>query len=232
MTRRIPLAGTANTRDLGGYPIPGGYTAWGRTFRSDAPVDLTKGDVELLRKLGITTHIDLRTKDELQRRPSALALLPGFDYHHVDLCADMQMMPGSEEGVAVSYLEMTRQIRPMAEIFHIIAEAKGGLLFHCAAGKDRTGVVAAILLMLAGAGRAELLADYLLTAAYLREPLQKLIESDPDIPAYIVTPRIEYIERFLDRFLEAYGGARNYLNSIGIPEEEIKFITQRLTVLT
>jgi protein-tyrosine phosphatase len=144
----------------------------------------------------------------------------------------MRMMPDSEEGVAVSYFQMTEQVRPMAEIFHIIAQAKGGLLFHCAAGKDRTGVVAAILLMLAGVEQPELLADYILTAAYLREPIRKLTEADPDIPAYIVTPRIEFIERFLGSFLECYGDARNYLRSIGISEEETKFITQRLTVLT
>ncbi len=232
MTRRLPLSGTANTRDLGGYPVPGGCTVWGRTFRSDAPVDLTKEDVERLRTLGVTTHIDLRTRDEVERRPSALALMPGFSYHHVDLCADMQMMPDSEEGVARSYLEMTRQVRPMAEIFRLIARTEGGLLFHCAAGKDRTGVVAAILLMLVGAGRAELFADYILTAAYLREPVKKLTEADPDIPAYIVTPRIEYLEQFLNGFDAAYRNARSYLHFLGISEEETKLITQRLTVLT
>ena len=154
MRRRLPLRGTDNTRDLGGYPVPGGYTAWGRTFRSDAPVNLSAEDVELLRALGVTTHIDLRTREEVERRPSAVANLPGFTYHHVDLCACMQMMPDTEEGVAISYFEMTQQVEPMARIFRAIAKTQGGLLFHCAAGKDRTGVVAAILLMLAGAGEA------------------------------------------------------------------------------
>ena len=232
MIRRVPLDGTDNTRDLGGYPVPGGYTAWGRTFRSDAPMNLSAKDIATLRKLGITTHIDLRTADEVQRWPSAVAKLEGFRYHHVDLCACMQMLPESEEGVAASYLEMTRQVEPMARIFRIIAVAEGGLMFHCAAGKDRTGVVAAILLMLAGARREDLLADYILTAAYMREPVKKLAETDPDIPYYVLTPRVEYMESFLDRFLAAHLSARGYLESIGIPAEAIKFITQRLTVLT
>jgi len=230
--RRIPLDGTDNTRDLGGYPVPGGYTRWGRTFRSDAPVNLSAADVETLRRLGITTHIDLRTREEVERRPSAVANLEGFRYHHVDLCACMQMMPDSEEGVAVSYLEMAEQVGPMARIFRIIAHTEGGLLFHCAAGKDRTGVVAAILLMLAGAKKPDLLADYILTAAYMREPVRKFLETDPDIPAYIVTPKIEFMEAFLDRFLAAHSSARNYLETIGIPAEEIESITQRLTFLT
>ncbi len=232
MRRRIPLDGTDNTRDLGGYPVPGGYTAWGRTFRSDAPVSLSAADVETLRRLKITTHIDLRTADEVERWPSAVANLEGFRYHHVDLCACMQMLPESEAGVAASYLEMTGQAEPMARIFHIIANAEGGVMFHCAAGKDRTGVVAAILLMLAGVERADLLADYILTAAYMREPVKKLFETDPDIPYYILTPRVEYMEAFLDRFLAAHLDARGYLESIGIPMEEIKSITQRLTFLT
>lgn len=232
MRRRIPLHGTDNTRDLGGYPVPGGSTAWGRTFRSDVPANLSASDVETLERLGITTHIDLRTAEEVERRPSAVASREGFRYHHVDLCACMQMMPESEEGVAVSYLEMTQQAEPMARIFRIIAKAEGGLLFHCAAGKDRTGVVAAILLLLAGAERADLLADYILTAAYMREPVKKFIETDPDVPYYILTPRVEYMESFLDRFLEAHGSARAYLESIGILADEIKAITQRLTFLT
>jgi protein-tyrosine phosphatase len=230
--RRVPLDGTDNTRDLGGYPVPGGHTAWGRTFRSDAPMNLSPKDVEALRKLGITTHIDLRTADEVGRWPSAAANLEGIRYHHVDLCACMQMMPESEEGVAASYFEMTGQAEPMARVFRIIAKAEGGLLFHCAAGKDRTGVVAAILLMLAGAERADLLADYILTAAYMREPVKKLFETDPDIPYYVLTPRVEYMEAFLDRFLAAYGSAQGYLEGIGVSAEEIKSITQRLTFLT
>ena len=232
MIRRLPLTGTDNTRDLGGYPVPGGFTRWGMTFRSDAPVNLTREDVETLRKLGVSTHIDLRTLEEVERRPSAVTNLPGFRYHHVDLCACMQMMPDTEEGVAISYFEMTQQAEPMAHIFRIIAETEGGLLFHCAAGKDRTGVVAAILLMLAGANRDELLADYILTAAYMREPVKKFLAEDPDIPAYIVTPRIEYAEAFLDHFLGAYASAGAYLQSIGIPAEAIKSITKRLTLLT
>lgn len=232
MIRRLLLSGTDNTRDLGGYPVPGGITAWGRTFRSDAPVQLTREDVETLRWAGATTHIDLRTLEEVERRPSALQNMPGFHYHHVDLCACMQMMPDSAEGVPVSYFEMTQQFEPMARIFRIIAATEGGLIFHCTAGKDRTGVVAAILLLAAGAAREEVLADYILTAAYMREPIRKFLETDPDLPAYIIIPKVDFIDGFLDRFLAVYGDARKYLKSIGIKEEEINSITQRLTLLT
>lgn len=226
------LSGTDNTRDLGGYPVPGGVTAWGRTFRSDAPVQLTREDVETLLKAGATTHIDLRTLEEVERRPSALQNMPGFDYHHVDLCACMQMLPDSEEGVPVSYFEMTQQTEPMARIFRTIAAAEGGVFFHCTAGKDRTGVVASVLLLLAGAARDEVLADYILTAAYMREPIRKFLETDPELPAYIIIPKVDFIDGFLDRFLAVYGDARKYLKSIGISEEEINSITQRLTLLT
>jgi len=230
--RRFLLSGTANTRDLGGYPVPGGATVWGRTFRSDAPVSLTAEDVGRLRAAGITTHIDLRTLEEVERRPSALQNMPGFEYHHVDLCAAMQMLPETEAGVAESYLEMTRQTGPMARIFGLIAATRGPLLFHCTAGKDRTGVVAAILLMLAGVPREEIMADYILTAAYMREPIRKFLEADPDLPAYIIIPKVDFIEGFLDGFAAAYGDARGYLASIGVSAEEINSITQRLTVLT
>lgn len=232
MIRRLLLSGTDNTRDLGGYPIPGGVTAWGRTFRSDAPVQLTREDVETLRRVGATTHIDLRTLEEVQRRPSALQNMPGFHYHHVDLCASMPMLPDSEEGVPASYFEMSQQFEPMSRIFRVIASAEGGVFFHCTAGKDRTGVVAAILLLLAGARRDDILADYILTAGYMRRPIQKLLEADPDLPSYIIIPKVEFIDGFLDRFLAAYGDARRYLKSIGISEEETNSITQRLTLLT
>ncbi len=104
----------------------------------------------------------------------------------------MQMLPESEAGVPSTYFEMTCQSEPMARVFRI-AGAKDGVFFHCTAGKDRTGVVTAILLMLAGVSRADLLAGYLLTTAYLREPLKKYLKTDPDVPAIIV-PKVEYME--------------------------------------
>ena len=153
--------------------------------------------METLRRVGATTHIDLRTLEEVQRRPSALQNMPGFHYHHVDLCASMPMLPDSEEGVPASYFEMSQQFEPMSRIFRVIASAEGGVFFHCTAGKDRTGVVAAILLLLAGARREDILADYILTAGYMRRPNQKLLEADPDLPSYIIIPKVEFIDGFL-----------------------------------
>jgi protein-tyrosine phosphatase len=232
MMRRLVLKGTANTRDLGGYPAAGGMTAWGRTYRSDAPCGLAQADVETLLAFGITTHIDLRTDDELAHRPSSLKDAPGFCYHPVDLCRQIACIPDEEAGVSDLYFEMTRQTGQMARIFAIIAEAKGGVLFHCTAGKDRTGVVAAILLMLAGVSRQDILADYMITGAYLREALMNMVKGDPDIPAFIVSARIEYMEGFLDRFLQAHASARAYLSGLGLCPAQIDSITKRLTLLT
>ena len=98
--------------------------------------------------LGITTVVDLRSKEEIERKPDPLAQEPGIRYLHCPLAGDGRV-PAPDE-VPLSYMEMADGTGQMAGALQAITEAPQAVLFHCTAGKDRTGVVAALLLWVAG----------------------------------------------------------------------------------
>ena len=154
--RRILLCGMENLRDLGGYPLAGRgserFTRWGSLYRGDLPKQVTQADRQHLRELGITTVVDLRSKEEIERKPDPLAQEPGIRYLHCPLAGDGRV-PAPDE-VPLSYMEMADGTGQMAGALRAIAEAPQAVLFHCTAGKDRTGVVAALLLWLAGVSEA------------------------------------------------------------------------------
>lgn len=224
--RRIPLTGTENTRDLGGYPLPEGkMTAFGRFLRSGVPNGLTQKDEALLLDMGITTIIDLRSGPELTRTPCHFAKTPGFFYHHLPLSGGDVMMGGADR-VPLSYMEMTT-CKNMPGIFQTIAHAPGGCLYHCTAGKDRTGTVSAILLLLAGVCHEDIVADYMVTQIYLERLIKELARM-PDLPAYIVRSQPEYMQEFLFLFHTKHVSAESYLKEIGLTAKEIESIKCKL----
>ena len=174
MLRRIPLGTMLNLRDLGGYPIAGGgCTAWGRMLRGDNPAGLSDEDLQWLLDREITTVIDLRSAGELERKPDQLSADPNFFYHHIPMVGG-ERLPNLEQDVGRSYFEMLERREAPARVLRAIAQAPGGVLFHCTAGKDRTGCTAALLLTLAGVGREDILADYQVTELYIRELVRKI----------------------------------------------------------
>lgn len=181
------LASTANTRAV----YPGSL----RVLRSDAPTAPTQADVQWLLTHGVTLLIDLRSEDECRRRPCPLAAHPAFTYRHMPVTGG-NAMPASPEDVPRSYLRMADD--RMQAILTAIREADTGVLFFCTAGKDRTGVVSALLQRQAGLPREAIVADYLLSGENLRERLAAFGQSHPEIDPAIYTPCRAYMERFLD----------------------------------
>lgn len=224
--RRIDLTGTENTRDLGGYPLKNGKaTAFGKFLRSAFPSGLTPADEAFLSDMQITTVIDLRSAFELQRAPCHFADRPGFTYHNFHLSGGDIMRDG-EEQVSPSYMAITR-CNNMPKVLRVLANAPGGCLFHCAAGKDRTGTLAAILLLLAGAQDADIIADYTITEIYLQQLIAEL-KNLPDFPEYMTQAKPKYMADFLHLFQEAYGTAEDYMHKIGLTAAEIKKLREKL----
>ena len=142
------LETTMNTRDLGGYPCAGGgETRRGILLRSDRIPAPSEKDIAYLKSLGITTVIDLRTDGEVSDSPNGLASA-GFDYRRYPI-TEGSFVPQTETAVPVSYLCILRD-KNTAGVFRTIARAEGGVLFGCSAGKDRTGVVSAVILLICG----------------------------------------------------------------------------------
>ena len=171
-SRVIPLDAVHNFRDLGGYPTTDGrVTRWRRLFRADGLYRLTPEDLEVVRELGIHTVLDLRTPNELVERGRFPVEDHPVDFHHlpmIDVIWDPAAFDASQPP-ADFLLDMYRFMLESAEVrvakaFQVLA-MPGALpaVFHCAAGKDRTGIMAGLVLSSLGVSDADVVADYALT---------------------------------------------------------------------
>ena len=161
---QIELDGCHNFRDLGGFPGTDGATCYEVAYRADALGELSERDVTCMKDLGISTIIDLRTPEERSAVPDVIASDADFDYITLSLMnqsaadlEDITQLPTLTE-LYIDLLE--NQPAGFKKIGQIILNAPGGVVFHCTAGKDRTGVTAALLLGLAGVDRRLIVDSY------------------------------------------------------------------------
>lgn len=177
---------TMNTRAL----LPNSL----RFIRSDAPYKLTNDEIDWLRKNDITTVIDLRSEEEARMSPSAFSAAEGFDYKIMPVTGG-NAVPDTPEEVARSYINMVDE--QMVRIISAIMSTRSNVLYFCSAGKDRTGVVSAILLHKLGYDEEYIIADYMKSADNLRPLLESYAKSGAaDIN--VITPKPEYIKALLD----------------------------------
>ena len=179
------LQSTANTRAV----LPGND----RLLRSDAPLSPTPADVAFLLACGITTLIDLRSEAEVARKPCPLSQDARFTYLHMPVTGG-NAMPDSPADVPLSYLRMADD--QMARILRVIRESEG-VMYFCTAGKDRTGVVSALIQREHGLSDEAIAADYALSGENLQERFAAFCALHPDIDVAIYTPKKEYMLRFL-----------------------------------
>ena len=228
--RHIPLDGTSNMRDLGGLPLAGGRRMRrGRVYRAGALHELSDADRAKLAGLGIATSVDLRSEAERAHAPSRLppgvAVLapgdggvgaqPGLRQLNPKTAADaIRMMQAGNR----SYPE--RLAAAVAETFRAVVAAgekagPGGpasaVLFHCSAGKDRTGFFAAILLLSAGASRETVIEDYLATNLIWRRNSVFINQLPEAVREPVFAARADYIESALEEVDSRYGSVEAYL---------------------
>ncbi len=222
------LETTMNTRILGRS-----ITAQGRgpglLLRSDEIRHPSERDIQYLLKGQITTIIDLRGKADAAKFPSPFAHMQDFFYHNIAI-EEGSSVPESVAAVPGSYLDIAGSAN-MAAVFRCIARAPQGVLFHCAAGKDRTGVVSAILLLFAGASVEEIVEDYMLTKECNHRRFALARKKFPHIDINIIIPREEYMLRFLQLFHDRYGSVSSYFREIGLTPEETGLLRDKLLYL-
>lgn len=222
------LETTDNTRDLGGYLRTNGeQTKRLRLIRSCVPKYASKADAAFLRDNGIDTIIDLREDKSVEAGACSLSGMPGFRYIRCPI-TEGSGIPESPEMVPVSFLQIAES-KGAADALHAIASAPAGVLFHCSAGKDRSGVLAAILLLLADVPEETVIADYMLTKEYAKGRLAMVRERFPDIDPRVFTPSEPHMRSFLALFFAKYGTVQEYLRRIGLQEAEIRHIREKLT---
>jgi protein-tyrosine phosphatase len=249
-TRVIPFESIANFRDLGGYTARGGRTtAWRRLFRSGGLLHMTAPDKAFLKKdILLQTVIDLRSPEE-PKKLQEIRLLeeigvkyfnvpfkwPVADYYkkEMELCA-------STSNMGVVYLHRIRHdgfAKRLFTILEIMADPKYyPLLFHCGAGKDRTGVLAAMTLKLLGVSDADVISDYVLTDSSMEDVKQRIC-SDPEtsdevrnLPDFTWRAPSQFMRTFLDGMKEEYGSAADYLKKYGADSSLVKRLEKALLV--
>ena len=251
----IELDGAVNVRDLGGLPTEdGGKTADARLLRGDNLQELSPADVAtLVGEIGVTTVVDLRSSDELASEgPAPLDGVAGvLHVHHpvlpeagsaTDAASDVLLIQADRDrsrypadpicGHYLGYLED----RPdqVAAALRSIARSEGAALVHCAAGKDRTGVVVALALTAAGVRPQAVVADYAASADRTEAILARLRRSPTyarDIdskPADSHRPRPETMAAFLEQMDSRYGGVGRWLAGHGFGDDDLRLLRAKL----
>lgn len=227
MVTKSLLETTYNTRDLGGHKTSDGkVTLCDRIYRSDRQENPSPRDIELLLTKGITTVIDLRTDWEIKDKPSGFATLEGFNYHSYSVL-EGSGIPDTVEAVPGSYIDIACE-KNMRFVFETIANAGSGVMYNCAAGKDRTGVVTAVLLMRCGVPDGEIIADYMVTKECNKERFELIHQRWPELNMDIVIPRESFMGDFLKLFKAKFGSAEGYFESIGVSKENVERIKDKL----
>jgi protein-tyrosine phosphatase len=241
--RRVPLEGSVNFRDLGGYEtIDGRRVKWGRVFRSDNLGRLTDRDVAFLQRMGIRLVCDFRTPAEAEKLPDRFPRDGRAKYLHLPIRhgefdpantferiqkGDIEWM--TEEFMIKSYIKNIDNFAPVwSTLFNCLSDRSNRpLVFHCTGGKDRAGVCAALILLSLGVPEETVITDHGLSNIYIAGVLEKIyarIRSagvDPQqVSSYFSAPK-NAIVMVIDHIRQTYGSAAGYLRKKAGIEQKV-----------
>jgi protein-tyrosine phosphatase len=245
--RRVPFEGIRNFRDLGGYRTRGGgVVRWGLVFRADALHGLSAGDLVLYEQLGLSTVYDLRRDVEREHLPNPVPSRPLAIVSEPVGGGSIVITSAAERLTAADGEQVLRDLY-VGLIDHAaaqIGELIGGLaapgclpaLFHCHAGKDRTGIVAALLLEALGVQREAVLDDYELTGRYRRREhqdtsFQRLVDAGmtPEAAAGVLSSPRWAMDQALADLDHRYDGVEAYLTGpAGVSPADLQTLRERL----
>jgi protein-tyrosine phosphatase len=228
VTRRLDWPDCRNARDLGGLPCTTGMTRFGAIVRSDNVSNLNAAGVQAMWDFGVSTVIDLRSESEVARFPSPFAPsdygpvyvnLPLIDDAFAAKIGDSAPMPERYR------LMIDHRQEAFAQIFSAMAGVDGPLVFHCYAGKDRTGLVAAMLLSLAGVPPAAIGADYAATDVQLAKRYEEWLAAAPPERLDAMRDELrcppEWMLGAMEHIDSRWGGVEAYLSGAGTSAAEI-----------
>ncbi len=225
--KRYLVDSIENMRDLGGYKAWNKTTRYGRLIRSNFPRQLTADGISFLKNIGINTIIDFRSRKEALMHPSPAVLKSDFRFYHLEIVGG-ERIPPSPMAVAVSYMQMLDATGAMQSFFSLMCDPKTtGILFYSDLGKDRVGVVSALILMMLGVSEKNIIDDYMLSAVYLDDILRYYEQISLSDEREVLVPKEVYMERFFDLFKRQYQSIDFYLNKIGISPLKIQEMKRR-----
>lgn len=243
------IPGTWNFRDIGGTPTASGPVRSGLVYRSAALARLDETGLRALDSLGVTRVFDLRghreiARDGADRVPDTVAVTvapfhpEGDDApaHEAQQAAEAQGRPWTQADRVRAYYAAIPTLAPaqqsVASLLRTVADGAGGVLVHCAAGKDRTGWAIASLLMAAGAARDAVMADYLLSNSAI-ESLRSWMLAQYGEDAHRANDDIlgvheSYLQAAWDAAEAGFGSFEGYLDAIGVDDGVVRRLRARL----
>lgn len=224
ISRVLPLQGASNFRDLGGYRGLDGHTLrWGKVYRSDHLAQLDDADRALLQSIGLRRSLDFRGVQERSAQPYDI---PGLTQWQLPIeptvVQRMQDVVGAGSSLTAQLVadlmkELYRalvyeQAPRFAEFFDIVLQEDTPVVFHCTAGKDRTGLAAALLLSALGVSRRHIMEDYLLTNAVYKHPPIKSSKTPAEALAVLWTVQAAFLEAAWEVIDRDHGGTERFLS--------------------
>ncbi|MFV0504780.1 MAG: tyrosine-protein phosphatase [Lachnospirales bacterium] len=246
---RLPLEGTSNTRDLGGYIGNGKVFKWGKVYRSDCLSKLTEADKDFLVNRGIKKVIDLRSLGETKKGNNKFENDKRVEYINISLAGDLD--PNNPKDFvkmsAISLIGLYKDIltnkkEEVRDVLKEICQLKDGesVIFHCTAGKDRTGVIAMLLLGIVGVTKQDIATNYMQTATNLKYDkalggnefkIASLLPKGVDLDAVMnmLASPAENIETTYDFLINEFNSFKDYFLRIGLSLEEVEKLITSLT---
>ncbi|NLO47422.1 MAG: tyrosine-protein phosphatase [Clostridiales bacterium] len=254
--KRVPLETMVNVRDLGGYAaMDGRVTRYGKFLRADCPIGISENDIRFLKEYGISLSIDLRGSDETLKMPSGLNGTQGHTYRHcpamidrptphIIRSADKTAKNGSKASLTAednfdlgdSYIDIAESAKIwIKQVFELCAGWEGGVIYHCYLGKDRAGIISAMLLGVCGVTETDIIMDYCASMVCLRPKYERMnpvflptIRERPDYKWGFFGSVPESMEALLRHITEKYGSVSSYLTDCGVTDKAINRLKDKL----
>lgn len=238
--RVLPFPNLVNFRDLGGYPVEGDAggrrVRWNRLLRSGHWALPDDGESAVLSEMGIDTIIDFRGDDERDREPDRVPKnlrrtvnlpIPAGDMRQNQRLRAVLASNDANAARALMheiYAELpVKFIDAYRDFFAAVLEARGPVVFHCTAGKDRTGVAGALLLRALGVGMSTVLSDYLISHAIMTANAEVLTRTEGEAALPFLGVDTSYLKNALRAVVRRYGSTRRYLRrELGVDIEALR----------
>lgn len=229
--RRHVFTNILNCRDIGGYPTKNGSTKFGRFLRCGIVNTPEDWEIEKLSSLGVRTVIDLRGTYEAAETPLHLDRIPDADVYNLPL---YEFNVATKEGMNLPLnkiydMIINTQQEHILMVLKTIAGAKDGvIMYNCFFGKDRTGILTMLLLSIAGVAEDDIIADYQQTYTYVKSYIKANSDIlwDQNSEKHFSLP--ETLENVIDMIKQKYGSVLSYIKSLGLTDDEIQSIKNKL----
>jgi len=211
-------------RDIGGYITKDHrVTKFNRIIRSNLIKNLDSSELNYLKKNGLCLNIDFRSPEDVDLKVNYLRDKTKYVNIYIP-----DELPGEEKDIPNSYITILENKR-MKEIFELIKENKGLVIINCSMGKDRTGVITMLLLLLCGVNNKDIIADYTLSYNYLKDDVNLYHLKHPEAPSWVGASKSWYMEDTIKLFYNKYHNLKEYfVDYLGMTVDELYELRESL----